>query len=271
MSVLLEPEHYARVRPLFDGMAYHLAAVTVLVGVAPGTVFVDELDNPQTAILVPSNQHRLYVSGPPQQTMLGDIIQELFTQSGAENHGFVVYYNASHPWQPALERVFPSPESFSGWRQYYRLSGPPAPLSAPLSDQITIGPIDEAIVEDPSLENRELLTEEIVSESPSLNHFFRHNFGFAAQDGHRLVAWCLAEYHYQGRYELGIETIEAYQRRGIAAHLASAVIGHAFAGGATEIGWHCWAQNTPSVATALKLGFGKALDYPVYYGEYGPL
>ncbi len=36
-----------------------------------------------------------------------------------------------------------------------------------------------------------------------------------------------------------------------------------FALGATEIGWHCWASNISSIATALKLGFQKELDYPV--------
>ncbi|HVU70443.1 MAG TPA: GNAT family N-acetyltransferase, partial [Ktedonobacteraceae bacterium] len=106
--------------------------------------------------------------------------------------------------------------------------------------------------------------EEIHSESPSLEYFFRQNFGFYAQDGHKLVGWCLTEYRYQGCYELGIETIEAYQRKGIATHLADAVIRRAFAQGATELGWHCWATNTPSVATALKLGFEKVLDSPVY-------
>ena len=77
------------------------------------------------------------------------------------------------------------------------------------------------------------------------------------------VGWCLAEYHYQSHYELGIETMEAYRRQGIATHVASAVITRAFAEGATEIGWHCWASNIPSIATALKLGFQKELEYPV--------
>ncbi len=126
------------------------------------------------------------------------------------------------------------------------------------------------MVADTTLMNRDLLVEEIQSESPSLEHFFRQQFGFCAQDGHQLVAWCLAEYHAQGRYELGIETIEAYRRQGIATRLADAVVRHAYAQGATEIGWHCWAANTPSVATALKVGFEKVLDYPVWYGHYRP-
>jgi RimJ/RimL family protein N-acetyltransferase len=151
----------------------------------------------------------------------------------------------------------------------YRLRAPASSAASSLPEQITIGRIDETLVADTTLVNRTHLLEEIQSESPSLEHFFHQNFGFSAQDGRQLVAWCLAEYHYQGRYELGIETIEAYQRQGIATHLADTVIREAFATGATEIGWHCWAANTPSVATALKLGFEKVLDYPVYLCQSG--
>jgi RimJ/RimL family protein N-acetyltransferase len=156
-------------------------------------------------------------------------------------------------------------------RQLYCLQQPSWKAPSSLPEPITIRRIDEIMTGDTRLLNRELLLEEIHSESPSLERFFRQNFGFCAQDGQQLVAWCLAEYHSQGRYELGIETIEAYQRQGIATHLADTVIRHAFTQGASEIGWHCWAANTPSVATALKLGFEKALDYPVYYGHYRPV
>lgn len=267
MSFLLEPDNYARVHSLFEDMTYHLAVLTVLAGILPGRIYVDDPASPETAILIPSNQHRIYVGGSPEQSMLGDVIHMLFKQSREESYGFVVYY-ASNTWKQTIEQVLQKQETFSGWRQFYRLGEPSSPLSKPLPEHITIGRIDETMVDDSTLVNRQHLLEEIQSESPSLEHFFRQNFGFSAQDGHKLVAWCLAEYHYQGRYELGIETIEAYQRQGIAAHLASAVIRHAFAEGATEIGWHCWATNTPSIATALKLGFEKVRDYPVYYGQY---
>lgn len=268
MSSLLAPDNYASVRPLFGEMAYHLAVQTVLGGVLPGKVYVDDPASPATAILIPSNQHRVYVSGSPEQTMLEDVIRLLFEQSRAESYGMVLYYDASDAWQETIEQVLEKQESAHTWRQFYRLNAPSGSSSEPLPDHISIGSIDEAMVADDSLENSHLLREEVCSENPSLEHFFRKNFGFAAQDGRKLVAWCLGEYRYQGRVELGIETIEAYQRQGIATHLASAVIQHAFAEGAEEVGWHCWAKNTPSVATALKLGFQKVLDYPVYYCDY---
>jgi GNAT superfamily N-acetyltransferase len=268
MSFLLELDNYTSVHSLFEEMTYHLAVPTVLAGILPGRVYVDDPASPGAAILIPSNQHRVYVSGEPPQSMLGDVLQMLFKESLAESYGFVVY-STSNLWKQPLEQVLKKQETSSGWRQFYRLKEPSSSWSKPLSEQITIGRIDEIMVADDSpLVNKQLLLEEIHSESPSLEYFFRQNFGFSAQDGHKLVAWCLAEYHYQGRYELGIETIEAYQRKGIATHLASAVIRHAWASGATEIGWDCWATNTPSIATALKLGFEKVLDYPVYYCQY---
>lgn len=267
MPCLLEPDNYASVHSLFEEMACHLAVQTVLAGILPGRIYVDDPANPGAAILIPSNRHRVYVSGEPAQSMFGDVIHQLFKESLAEDYTFLVYY-ASNACKPALEQALEKQETFPGWRQFYRLREPSAPLAGPFPANIAIGRIDETIGGDSPLENRQLLFEEIHAESPSLEHFFRQNFGFWARDGYKLVAWCLAEYHYQSRYELGIETIEAYRRQGIAAHLASAVIGHAWALGATEIGWHCWSTNTPSRATALRLGFAKVLDYPVYFCRY---
>ncbi len=269
--MLLEPDTYASVHSLFKNMTCHLAVVTVLAGILPGRIYVDTPANTGTAILIPSNRHRVYVSGEPDARLLADVIHLLSEESLVESYGFVVYYDPSHPWQPALEQVLPKQEIDSLTRQFYRLREPSWKNPSSLLGPITISRIDESMVGDTTLVNRDLLLEEVYSESPSLEHFFRQNFGFCAQDGHRLVAWCLAEYHSQGRYELGIEIIEAYQRQGIATYLADAVIRHAFAQGATEVGWHCWAANTPSVATAVKLGFEKVLDYPVCYGHYRPV
>jgi GNAT superfamily N-acetyltransferase len=265
MSFLLVPNNYASVRPLFEEMiSHHLAVQTVLAGIMPGRIYVDDPASPRTAILIPSNRHRIYVGGEPAQSLLADVIHLYFKESLAESYGFAVHYDASTSWKQTLEQLLNGQKTFAGWRQCYRLRAPSSPPDKPLPEHITIGRIDEAMLEDATLVNRQLLFEEMHSESPSPEYFFRHNFGFSAQDGHKLVGWCLTEYHNQDRCELGIETIEAYRRQGIATHLTSAVIRHAFAQGATEIGWHCWATNTPSIATALRSGFEKVLDYPVY-------
>jgi len=263
MPFLLEPETYPSVYPLFEEMiTYHLAVPSVLAGRLPGRIYVDDPGCPTAAILIPSNRYRVYVGGEPSLHLFADVIHLLYKPSLAQGYWFMVHY-PSNAWKPTIEHVLQRLGTSTSLRHFYRLTEPSLPVTSPLKDTIILAQISQTLVEDASLANRDLLIDEIHSESPSLEHFFRQYFGFCAQDGRQLVGWCLAEYHYQGRYELGIETIEAYQWQGIATHVASAVIQRAFAEGATEIGWHCWASNIASIATALKLGFQKELDYPV--------
>jgi hypothetical protein len=46
------------------------------------------------------------------------------------------------------------------------------------------------------------------------------------------------------------------------------MIEQALSRGVNRIGWHCWKSNTPSGATALKVGYQKITDYPVYFAWY---
>lgn len=263
MPFLLEPATYASVSSLFEEMlSHHLAVPSVLAGILPGRIYVDDPNNPTAAILVPANQSRIYLGGEPAERLLADIINLLFKPTLAQRYWFTLHY-PSDAWQPVIEHTLQGLGTSTSLRHFYRLTEPSLPVMPPLKDTIILAQIAPPLLEDARLANRDRLIDEIHSESPSLDYFFHQHFGYCARDDKKLVGWCLAEYHYQSRYELGIETIQAYQCQGIATHVASAVINQAFATGATEIGWHCWANNTASIATALKLGFRKALEYPV--------
>ncbi len=72
------------------------------------------------------------------------------------------------------------------------------------------------------------------------------------------------------RCELGIETLPAVQRRGLATVTALATIAHAQSVGIAEIGWHCWKRNMPSSGLARKLGFEHVADYPVWLCRFEP-
>lgn len=268
MAHFLEPDAYHSVSSLFEEMsAYHLAVTSVLAGVLPGRIAVDDPDHPTAAVLVPANHYRLYLGGEPSAQLFADVVDLLHQPSRSERYWFMAHY-PSDAWKPTMNSVLHGLGKSASFYHDYRLTELPLPLPAPLKETITLAPIDQTLVEDASLVNVDLLIDEIHSESPSLEYFYRQHFGFCALDGRQIVGWCLAEYHYQGRYELGIGTIEDYQRQGIATHMASAVIRRAFAEGATEIGWHCRANNSPSIATALKLGFHKALEYPVVVCDF---
>ncbi len=83
-----------------------------------------------------------------------------------------------------------------------------------------------------------------------------------------LAGWCLSEYNVGDRCEVGIATLEPFQRRGLAKAMGQAFLRMAYSKGIREVGWHCWKQNIPSAATARALGFRHVADYPVYVGWY---
>lgn len=263
MPVVLEPEMYPSVSSLFDDtITHHLAVSSVLSGTLPGRIYVDDPSHPTAAILIAANQSRVYVGGERSASLLSDVIELLYNPFHAPRYWFILLY-PSNEWKATIEHALHGLGSASSLRQYYHLTGPTRSSAVSLPAGITLAQISPTLLEDERLTNRDLLVDEIHSESPSLDYFFGQRFGYCALDDRQLVGWCLAEYHYQNRYELGIETIESHQRRGIATYVASAVIQQAFTDDATEIGWDCWADNAASIATALKLGFKKEFDYPV--------
>jgi RimJ/RimL family protein N-acetyltransferase len=82
----------------------------------------------------------------------------------------------------------------------------------------------------------------------------------------QIVCWCTAEYVSCGWCGIGIETIQAYQRRGLATATATAFLAHCAAHG-IQPHWDCWANNVPSVRVAEKVGFALVEEYEVHCGR----
>jgi RimJ/RimL family protein N-acetyltransferase len=107
------------------------------------------------------------------------------------------------------------------------------------------------------------LREELCSERETVEEFLEKSFGFAILQEAALAAWCLSEYNTGGRCEVGVATVEKYQRRGLGTVVTLALVEHALAHGYHTVGWHCWKRNVPSSALALRAGFHLVLEYPV--------
>jgi RimJ/RimL family protein N-acetyltransferase len=105
---------------------------------------------------------------------------------------------------------------------------------------------------------------EMSSERQSTEDFIGKSFGVCVLQGDEIVGWCLSEYNSADRCEVGIEVLQPYRRRGLATAMTCALIEHALSEGVSRIGWHCYASNAASRATARRAGFEKVQDYRVY-------
>lgn len=262
----LAEEHHAGLLPLFQPMEMHLAPQAALAGHSTGRVWVDTRRSPSTALLQRGDRYYLY-GDPGVEGISGRLealfLEQVFPQMQQAGRGGLPLFYEPPGWEAPLRALFEARYPVHSLRHYYELEILPDAAPTASASAFDIRPIDEALLAQAHLENMDDLIEEIHSEAPSLEHFLEHCFGFVALDGETIAGMCLSEYNLPGRCEVGIITLPKYRRRGIAAALAGALVRRAWEQGVERIGWHCYATNRASIATALKTGFRKVCEYPV--------
>jgi len=260
-------------RDLFDG-ELHLAVVAAFAEETPAELYVDDPSAPRAGLLI-LRDHRFYLAGTPRDETfpraMADLLRQRYTPStpGAEPFECPIDYSPS-AWEDRLPQLFADIQSVRAEGQCYRLRlrdriPPPA-----LPEGFRLRPIDETLLSETGLGNLQWLVEEIHSEAPSVADFLAHKIGSCLQYGQELVGWCLSEYNHAERCELGIETLPAFRRRGLATITALATIAHAQSVGIIEIGWQCWKRNIASSGLARKLGFTLVADYPIWHCRFDP-
>jgi RimJ/RimL family protein N-acetyltransferase len=125
---------------------------------------------------------------------------------------------------------------------------------APAVEDIRLLPIDHALLTNTSLTNMEHIRTEIQWMWPSEERFYEKGFGWAAAVESQIVCWCTAEYLSAERCGIGITTVPAFERRGIATATAGQFVRAALQRGLTPY-WECRADNIGSNRVAEKLGF----------------
>jgi RimJ/RimL family protein N-acetyltransferase len=266
MLTTLPPADYQNVSALCAPLDIHLAVTAMLAGETPAQISVDDPDDPGVVLLIPELGHRIYLAGTPgDEQSIQQIRQTLLSSvSSQRNEGnpyeFLIYY-ASPLWESSFPALCQGMALPVAKRCYYEITHTPQNWQTLLSANWKLRHIDAMLLADQRLQFLPELIEEVHSESPSLEDFLSRKFGFCIQEASTLIGWCLSEYNHADRCEIGIETMPAYRRSGVAFITAAALIDHAFAQGITRIGWHCWSHNVASRALANKLG-GILTEYP---------
>jgi GNAT superfamily N-acetyltransferase len=262
----LTPAQYDSVRPLFTPLAHYLTPDSIFAGLTPGRVFADDPDAPQTAVAWYG--HRAFVVGRADaqaRQQMADWWQNVVLHERAQSGLGVLVLHVDTAWSDQITAVCPTPTPQVYPRRAYRLDArggswavrPPAGFALRL--------VGAALIADGHIRNKAYLTEEMVSERPSIADFLARSFGVCLLHEQEIVGWCLSEYNTGPRCEIGIATAEPFRRRGLATLMAWAFIDHALTQDVYDIGWICWAGNRPSVATAEKLGFDLVDERDVYW------
>jgi RimJ/RimL family protein N-acetyltransferase len=262
----LDSREFARARDAFLLMSHNLAVESIIKGLTPGRIWVDDPEEPSSALTW--FKGRVFLSGDPDDRAFANGVSEILSGPYSDmivrhgGSGFALYY---HPegWEDRLSEMLPGVSRTTYRRLYYRLDASKRSWDVSPPEGYTLLPIDSELLERTDLEDIDGVMDEMQSERSTVEAFLEKSFGYCVVHGYSIVGWCMSEYNAGDRCELGIATAEGHRRRGLATLTGRAVIRKAVSKEITGIGWHCYASNTPSVATAERLGFSKALEYPV--------
>jgi GNAT superfamily N-acetyltransferase len=250
-------------------MDHHLAVRAILEGSVKASLYADDPASPR-AVLAWKKQ-RLYLAGSNSNPTFNEGMRQLLNgricpqilEAGGDV--FVLYY-VPNGWEDNLVGILGGKRHLKVRRQYYVFGELRSGWRGLLPNDVSLRMVDGELLESSHLKNLGALEAEMCSERASVADFQEKSFGVCLIRGHELVGWCLSEYNSSDRCEIGIEILKPYRRRGLATVVASALIEHALLAGISQIGWHCYADNAGSVATALRVGLNKEADYPVFVG-----
>jgi RimJ/RimL family protein N-acetyltransferase len=265
----LNPSEYGRVRPLFAELYYNLAIESILNGLTPARIFVDDKTSPSVSLI--QAHQKLFLAGTTGgktgdlSRLMGETIVPGLKNEGCD--AFFLYVDSpslKDQVEEICEGLFPVERQ----RMYLECTQLKQDWRGLLPEGYRLREVDDSLVAMDHLENIDYLREELCSERPSVEDFLKKSFGYYILKGDALASWCLSEYNVGDRCEVGVATVDEHQQRGLATAATLALVEQALSTGYRRIGWHCWSRNTPSVVLALRAGFEKVNDYSIYLSVF---
>lgn len=266
----LTPDRYGQIRALFQAPADQPFCTAVLAGLHPGRVFVDDADQPRTA-LVTRDDAWCFLAGDPGN----DVFNRALNRSIWDHK--IVAPNASmllftcHPpdWQGNLATVFDPREPIEAHRRRYVCHQMSHEWRSEMPAGLTLQRMDGSLLRRPDLR----IPDEVVQTIRrwrSLAASQLQDFGFVATQempGGRaeVVSWATVDAVVEAVGDAGLFTEARYRRRGLATLTTAAAVEHGLAQGLSAVNWTCAEDNAGSIRIAEKLGFERQPDYVMYY------
>ncbi|MDH4214191.1 MAG: GNAT family N-acetyltransferase [Candidatus Thorarchaeota archaeon] len=246
----------AFLRSFFQPLRFTIAVEAILEGSSHGAIWMDNLTHPTLVVLwdfadgiyiVSQEKDKKHLNGINslfQQTIIPEV------EKRDEVPLFVVYispvFNENEirsifgpEWDVSKEKAsfyeFPLVE-FPSEKQLHEL---PPSLEGNLMDM--------DLFQDSSIQYIDVLREEIESDWDSIENFLTHSFGYYIRDLDRnsLASWVIVGKIAQSCAELGIKTVEQYQRQGLGQFAAQELIKYTLERELVPH-WYCFQNNVLS-------------------------
>ena len=209
----------------------------------------------------------------PRPQIAAAVFRRLFAETiypAARSAGMYTLYFGDEGWDRLVASVLEGKAPIRSVREYYvmRDTGQEC-RPAPLPDGFELRIVDEALLADRSLAGLAELEEELCSERPSVEESCVIALA-SAWSSCPSKPWPVGVSPSTTAAHAAKSVLRLHRSTSVA--VSAPCWGEHWCGrpsrGITEVGWHCFAGNLASGATARRIGFARAGAYPSYFAAF---
>ncbi|TFF91924.1 GNAT family N-acetyltransferase, partial [Candidatus Thorarchaeota archaeon] len=216
------------------------------------------------------NSEGFFLAGNPGNKEFNAWMEEWFEDylrhgnADWESETVLLFGISSDGWISSFPDIFSPRPPLEVNRMHYLCREVGVDWKALLPDGFSVHELDEHILEDDNLEMPDHLRFWIKMNWGNSENYLKHGFGTCVVHENAIVSYSLADCVHGDECEIGIQTIEAFRRRGLATVTAAANVEAALKKGFRLVGWHTHDYNEASQKTAEKVGFVLERRYTQY-------
>jgi GNAT superfamily N-acetyltransferase len=272
MLLLDKKESYKVKRLLQEVTINNLFARSVVENKVNGSVYVDNLDNPETAYVVHPYGMSLLFGNPFNKNFNSTFRDYALNVNNVRNrHEWMQAY--PNEWNSVLSELFKDCMIRSSDNIDNKQSGV-VELNTRVNFKFNRDKYIDFKGKLPVLDVKIVRTDkQIFNEMKgkvvplhfwnNADDFVSNGVGFSLFYDNRLASTAYSAFIHDDKLELGIETVEDFRGKGFAKYTCSALIDYCLQHHYEPI-WACRLENTGSYRLALKLGFEPVMEIPYY-------
>ena len=269
MIHLLKNNAYQHIRPLYQELEVFQPMVSaVLDGIYPGKVWVDNLNDPQTAFLVTflsgGGAAWCFLAGKADNLDFNTALNKaIFEEKVAgQDVGMFLFTCTPEHWNGQLEAVGNPRQPIPMLRQHYVCRQLSFDWQSNQPEGYEIIPMETSLLERENLQIPPQVKTTLETWLTIEDQQFQ-DYGYVVIHDYQVVSWATVDFVSSKAGDLGFETIYDFQRRGLGSMVAAVTLEHGLEMG-IEIHWTCANENIGSLRTAEKLGLECERGYTMY-------
>ncbi|MBC8332308.1 MAG: GNAT family N-acetyltransferase [Anaerolineae bacterium] len=269
MSSSIKMKDYGKARALFASLEeFQPMCTAVLEGIWPGRVWVDDPDNPQSAMMMSflsgGGAAWCFLAGKSDIVEFNMYLNKtIFEEKAAgKDVGFFFFTCSPEDRGGQLEIIGNSREPIPMLRQHYVCRELTYDPWGNQPDGYTILPMESELLERDELQIPSQVKNTLEKWGTIENERFQ-DYGFVVEYKNQIVAWATVDFVTSGSGDLGFETLPDFQQRGLGSGVAAAALEHGLERG-VKIHWTCATDNIGSQKSAKKLGLVCEQEYTMY-------